>query len=39
LGFMFLWGKGVPQDYKEAIKWYLKSRETQLRDLMRIFSR
>ena len=27
LGFTYEHGKGVPQDYKEAVKWYLKAAE------------
>ncbi|SVE06100.1 uncharacterized protein METZ01_LOCUS458954, partial [marine metagenome] len=27
LGVMYDNGQGVPQDYKEAVRWYLKSAE------------
>ena len=29
LGWMYKDGLGVPQDYKEAVRWYLKSAEKQ----------
>ena len=32
LGLMYEQGKGVPQDYKEAVKWYRKSAEQGLAD-------
>jgi hypothetical protein len=32
LGLMFAKGKGVPQDYKEAVKWFTKAAEQGLAD-------